>query len=227
MRRNHAPMPSARLAGALLALAAALPAQSAVHGVGRQRFDSTWAEASDFVEVRAGGFHTLARRTDGSVVAWGAGGSCAVPPLPAGLRYTAMAAGYAHSLLLRSDGQVVAFGSSQYGQTAVPTLPPGVTFTAVAAGGSHSAALRSDGAMIGWGSNSYGQLIAPTLPTGLAWVEVQCFGSGGRAEFVLPLPNLAALRGAWFFAQALVVDPAAGNGPGAVLSEAAAAQVGG
>jgi alpha-tubulin suppressor-like RCC1 family protein len=47
--------------------------------------DSRWHE-QPFVQVSAGGHHTAARRSDGSVVAWGYNyyGQCIVPPLPAG-----------------------------------------------------------------------------------------------------------------------------------------------
>jgi hypothetical protein len=48
-----------------------------------------------YVEIAAGAFHTVARRSDGSVVAWGQNlyGQCDVPALPSGLTYVEIAAG--------------------------------------------------------------------------------------------------------------------------------------
>jgi alpha-tubulin suppressor-like RCC1 family protein len=48
-----------------------------------------------YVEVAAGDSHTVARRSDGSVVAWGQNwyGQCNVPALPPGLSYVEVAAG--------------------------------------------------------------------------------------------------------------------------------------
>ena len=72
-----------RVAGAVLALLVAAPgaaAQSYISGWGWQVFDSRWNQES-FVEVAAGEWHTVARRSDGSVVAWGnnGDGQCYVP----------------------------------------------------------------------------------------------------------------------------------------------------
>ena len=79
----------------------------------------------------------MARRSDGSVVAWGDNyyGQCNVPALPAGLTYVEVAAGGCHTVARRSDGSVVAWGSNDYGQCNVPALPAGLTYVEVAAGG--------------------------------------------------------------------------------------------
>ena len=57
-------------------------AGSGIVGCGDQVFDSRWSEGA--VEILAGGHHTLARRSDGSVVAWGQNfyGECDVPAFP-------------------------------------------------------------------------------------------------------------------------------------------------
>src|SRR5262245_5818022 len=94
----------------VLAVVAALPvsaprAQSDVRGWGSFRFDSRWHDRS-YTAIAAGGVHTLALRTDGSIAAWGwnGDGQCDVPPLPAGLAYVEVAASGHHSLARRSDG---------------------------------------------------------------------------------------------------------------------------
>ena len=66
--------------------------------------------------IAAGDYHSLAFKSDGSVVAWGdnARGQCSVP---AGLsNVVALAAGAAHTLCLISNGAVVAWGDDSTGQ---------------------------------------------------------------------------------------------------------------
>ena len=137
------------LLAVVIATARALPAQSEVRGWGRFVFDSSLHQEA-FVEVEAGYNHTLARRADGSVVAWGSNGvgQCNVPPAPTGLTYTALAAGWVHTLALRSDGLIAACGYNVSGQCNVPPLPVGLAYVAITAGDSHSAALRSDGSIV-------------------------------------------------------------------------------
>ena len=110
----------------------------------------------------------MARRSDGSVVAWGnnACGQCNVPALPAGLTYVEVAAGDGHTVARRSDGSVVAWGNNGYGQCNVPALPAGLTYVEVAAGDDHTVARRSDGSVVAWGDNYYGQCNVPALPAG-------------------------------------------------------------
>jgi len=82
------------LATVQLAISSRALAQTEVLGFGEQVFNSAWNEES-FVEVAAGRHHSVARRSDGSVVAWGGnwGGQCDVPPLPPGLSYVEVAGG--------------------------------------------------------------------------------------------------------------------------------------
>src|SRR5262245_42493116 len=115
IRSNSSPRAAAF---SVLAFFLALPtatdtalAQQHVIGWGKIVVDSRWHEQS-FAEVAAGGSHTVARRSDGSVVAWGRNdyGQCIVLPLPPGLSYVEVAAGGAHTVARRSDGSVVAWG---------------------------------------------------------------------------------------------------------------------
>ena len=77
--------------------------------------------------------HALARRSDGSVVAWGLNdsGQCNVPVLPPGISYVEIEAGCTQTVLRRSDGAVLAFGDSNNGQLNVPTLPPRFVFGSI------------------------------------------------------------------------------------------------
>ena len=109
--------------------------------------------------VATGGDHSLALRSDGTVVTWGANwDDYGQTRMPAGLRgVTAVAAGGYHSLALHADGTLAAWGNSRSGQTWVPAGLSGVT--AIAAGASHNLALRGDGTVVAWGGYGwYGRL---------------------------------------------------------------------
>ena len=68
------------------------------------------ATHAEFTSVAAGSRHTVALRTDGSVVAWG-DYSFGHTDVPNGLKdVTAIAAGSRHTVALRTDGSVVAWG---------------------------------------------------------------------------------------------------------------------
>jgi len=116
----------------------------------------------DFIYVDAGGSHSVAIRSNGSLVAWGMGsyGQCNVPE---GNDFVDVAAGGYHSVALRSDGSLVAWGyNGQY-------VPAGNDFVDVAAGGCHSIALRSDGSLVAWGDNYAGQC---NVPSGNDFIDV-------------------------------------------------------
>ena len=89
---------------------------------------------SSYVDIAAGYGHRLARRSDGTLVAWGANwsGQCNVPALPPGLTYVQAAVGQKHSLALLSDGTVLGWGNNAYAQCFPPPLPPD-TITVVVA----------------------------------------------------------------------------------------------
>src|SRR5919202_2518513 len=85
---------------------------------------------SSMVAVAAGGGHSLALRSDGTVWAWGA----------------------------NNDGQL-GRGTVTASPSKNPTQVTGlINVTAIAAGDNHSLALRSDGTVWAWGDNSSGQL---------------------------------------------------------------------
>jgi hypothetical protein len=112
-----------------------------------------------FIDVAAGGNHSLGLKLGGAIVAWGDNtyGQCEVPVTEGG--FLAIAAGAQHSLGLYFDGRIFAWGNDESGQTDVPE--PNEDFVAVAAGAEHSMGLKSDGTLVAWGANTATQCIVP------------------------------------------------------------------
>src|SRR4030095_9716800 len=104
-----------------------------------------------FTAIAGGWDHTVALKSDGSVVGWGYNlfGQATVP-VAAKSGVVAIAAGGVHTVALKNDGSVVAWGSNFNLQTDVPDgARSGVV--AIAAGGAHTVALKSDGSVLAWG----------------------------------------------------------------------------
>jgi hypothetical protein len=164
-----------------------------------------------YVQVSAGGYlsvgylyttsihgFSLARRSDGSVVAWGLDkfGLLAVPELPDGMTYIDIAAGAFNALALRSDGTLVAWGDNSTGACDVPALPAGSSYVQIAAGGyffsrllwgpftwdltywyiGFGLALLSDGSVMAWGAVPGA---VPALPPGVTNVGIAAGANHG------------------------------------------------
>lgn len=131
-----------------------------------------------YLELSGGEDHTLALRSNGSVIAWGDNvqGQLNVPALPPGLTYVEVDAAWVTSLARRSDGSVIAWGANWWGQLSVPPLPGGLTYVEVSAGYDHCLARRSDGSVVAWGSNGFGQCSVPALPPGLTYTQISARG---------------------------------------------------
>ncbi len=185
---------------------------------GTLRFNYQLLSALDtFKAIAAGGEHSLALRTNGTVIAWG-GNTYGQTNVPAGLsNVTAIAAGYYHSLALRSDGKVVAWGHNSDGQT---NVAPGLSnVVALSAGCYHNLALRNDGTVVAWGRNSSGETNVPPGLSNVVSVAAGCshslalkdngiivgWGDNDHGQLDVPsgLASVAALAGGNDFSLAL------------------------
>ena len=168
---------------------------------------------SGVIAIASGSDHSLALKSDGSVVAWGdnlsgqlgngnnnsSNSPVAVSGLTSGV--IAIASGSDHSLALKSDGSVVTWGDNLSGQlgngnnnssnspVAVSGLTSGVT--AIAGGGDHSLALKNDGSVVAWGDNQLGQLgngnnIASNTPVQVSGLtDAEAIATGGNHSLAL------------------------------------------
>ncbi len=149
---------------------------------------------ADVIAIAAGGYHTMALRRDGTVIAWGDNvyGQTNVPSTLSGV--VAIAAGGRHSLALKQDGRVVAWGNNSYGQCNIPANLNGII--AVTGGGDHTLLLRSDGTLVGLGGNGSGQR---NVPAGLS--NVVAIAAGGGHSLALKADGTVAVWGANSYGQ--------------------------
>jgi alpha-tubulin suppressor-like RCC1 family protein len=152
--------------------------------------------------VAAGGDHSLAVTSDGTVWAWGTNNNGqlgdgttidrsapvrvnGLTNVPGGVK--AVAAGLQYSVALKNDGTVWAWGTNDVGQlgdgtTTNRTAPVQVSglsgVTALVAGTGHALALKNDGSVWAWGANNMGQLGDSTTTDRSTPVQV----TGGMAN---------------------------------------------
>jgi lysophospholipase L1-like esterase len=141
-----------------------------------------------FTAVAVGDYHSVALRTEGTLVSWGLDDFGQVSGTPTGCCFTAIAAGGKTSMALRSDGTLVSWGLDDNGS--VSGTPTASGFTAVATGGSYSVAIRSDGTLAHWGGDPFLQGI--NTPTGSGFTAV-AVGVDHSVAIRSPSKNLLGL----------------------------------
>jgi alpha-tubulin suppressor-like RCC1 family protein len=169
---------------------------------------------ADVISLSGGDGHTLAARSDGTVMTWGPSGQpSSLTPVPVSIltNVIAVSAGVGHSLALKSDGTVWAWGNNGNGElgdygsenfSAVPVQVGGGSFgattpgfdsiIAIEAGLGHSLALKADGTVWVWGANGDGQLgngdmnrLSAFHPLQLGLTNIIAIGGGDQHSIAL------------------------------------------
>ena len=132
--------------------------------------------------ISAGGTHTVALKSDGTVWAWGSNGTGELGDGTTSDRLTpvqvrgvtdviAIAAGDAHTLALKRDGTVWSWGANYSYQVGdgtsddrlLPVQVAGLSDIVALSTSTHSLALKRDGTVWSWGGNNFGHLGDGTL----------------------------------------------------------------
>lgn len=165
------------------------------------------------VAVAAGGEHALALRGDGTVFAWGCGGSgqlgngagaSSSTPVPVPLvgNVTAVAAGGAFSMALGGDGGVWTWGANDAGQLGDGTTSPALlpqrislptSMSGISAGRQHSLAVNLLGTVYAWGDNTVGEL-GDGCRESMATTAVVAMGTGQASGIAASAADSFVLR---------------------------------
>ena len=140
--------------------------------------------------LAAGYYHTVALKTDGTVVATGRNdsGQCDVDGWT---DIVAVAAGSSHTVGLKRDGTVVAKGSNAYGQCALRWE----NITAIAAGPKHTVGLKADGTVVASGINNNGQCNVD------GWTDIVAVAAGSSHTVGLKRDGTVVAKGSNSFEQ--------------------------
>lgn len=130
-----------------------------------------------WTNIASGGSHHLARRSDGTLWAWGynfygqlgdgtATNRYAPVQIGTATNWNSFSGGYYSSVATRSDGTLWAWGQNSYGQLGdgtvaqrnAPTrIGTSTDWQSAQCGGYHCVAKQADGSLWSWGWNAYGQ----------------------------------------------------------------------
>ena len=139
---------------------------------------TTFAGGTNWKQVSAGGFHTAAIKTDGTLWTWGNGTegqlgdntatnkSTPVTTFAGGTNWKQVSSGYFNCAAIKTDGTLWTWGrGSSLGDntftdkyTPVTTFAGGTNWKQVSSGGSHTAAIKTDGTLWTWGAGFDGRL---------------------------------------------------------------------
>ncbi|MBK6994106.1 MAG: T9SS type A sorting domain-containing protein [Lewinellaceae bacterium] len=176
--------------------------------------------ATNWKSVAAGGFHTLAIKTDGSRWAWGwndygeLGDGTYAPknsPVQIGTatNWKSVAASYSHSLAIKTDGSLRAWGNNEYGELGDGTfaaknspvqIGTATNWQNVTAGTYHTLAIKTDGSLWAWGRNYNGELGDGTnadknIPTEITPCPVSAVTEIGQTDIrIFPNPTTGLVQ---------------------------------
>jgi alpha-tubulin suppressor-like RCC1 family protein len=143
--------------------------------------DTATTNSEDLYTISAGGVHTTAIKTDGTLWTWGNGTSgqlgnfssanrsTPVTTFAGGADWKQVSAGFNnHTAAIKTDGTLWTWGNGNSGRlgnfasvnrsTPVTTFAGGADWKQVSAGGTHTAAIKTNGTLWTWGTGSSAQL---------------------------------------------------------------------
>jgi alpha-tubulin suppressor-like RCC1 family protein len=161
---------------------------------------TTFAGGTNWKQVSAGGAHTTAIKTDGTLWTWGNGAqgrlgnasttstSTPVTTFAGGTNWKQVSAGGGHTAAIKTDGTLWTWGSSGSGRlgnatitvtnsTPVTTFAGGTNWKQVTCGTSHTSAIKTDGTLWTWGNGGQGRL-GNAVTTGNISTPVTTFAGG-------------------------------------------------
>ena len=141
---------------------------------------TTFSGGNNWKQISAGGAHTAAIKTDGTLWIWGAGtygrlGNAAtsdvstpVTTFAGGTDWKQVASAGSYTAAIKTDGTLWTWGLGSSGRlgtndtinrsTPVTTFAGGTNWKQISAGGNQTAAIKTDGTLWTWGFGFYGQL---------------------------------------------------------------------
>jgi alpha-tubulin suppressor-like RCC1 family protein len=162
--------------------------------------DTATTEPEDLYTLSAGGVHTAAIKTDGTLWTWGNGVSgrlgngattgniiTPVTTFAGGTDWKQVSSGSSHTAAIKTDGTLWTWGNGNSGRlgtndatnrsTPVTTFAGGTNWKQVSSGDFHTAAIKTDGTLWVWGAGGDGRL-GNAVTTGNISTPVTTFAGG-------------------------------------------------
>ena len=175
----------------------------------------TVAGGTNWKSVSAGGYHTAAIKTDGTLWLWGNNQngqlgtndrthrSSPIQTVAGGNDWKQVSIGNFHTLAIKTDGTLWGWGNNAQGRlgdntqvhrsSPIQTVAGGTDWKQVNCGGSHTVAIKTDHTLWVWGNNGTAGRLG-TNDTSHYSSPVQVFGGGLWRQVVAGIVNTAGIK---------------------------------